>query len=156
MAYRPFLLLMGAALCGCGGHDGGSSGQYDAELQHCVDVTNQYRATNGKPPLTRSAALEAFAAEGAQSDAASGSPHGHFIATQGGGVASAENEVPGWDISFGGGTISGVIDSGLQMMWDEGPGGGHYENMNSSDFTELGCGIYVTGANQVWVVLDFA
>ena len=72
------------------------------------------------------------------------------------GDGEAENEVPGWDISFGGGTISGVIDSGLQMMWDEGPGGGHYENMNSSDFTELGCGIYVTGANQVWVVLDFA
>jgi uncharacterized protein YkwD len=129
---------------------------YETELQHCVDVINQYRATNGKPALARSSALEAYAAAGAQSDSASGSPHGHFIATQGGGVAWAENEIPGWDMSYGGGSVSGVIDGGLQMMWDEGPGGGHYENMNSGSYTQVGCGIYVTPANEVWVVQDFA
>ena len=128
---------------------------YETELQHCVDVINQYRATNGKPPYARSAALEAYAAVGAQSDAASGTPHGHFMATQGGGVAMAENEIPGWDMSFGGGTVSGVIDGGLQMMWEEGPGGGHYENMNGG-YTQVGCGIYVTPANEVWVVQDFS
>ncbi|MBI5479427.1 MAG: hypothetical protein HY906_11250 [Deltaproteobacteria bacterium] len=94
---------------------------YEAELQHCVDVINQYRATNGRPPYTRSAAIEAYAAEGAQYDSQHGSAHGHFMATQGGGVAWAENEIPGWDMSFGNGSVMGVIDEGLQMMWDEGP-----------------------------------
>jgi uncharacterized protein YkwD len=129
---------------------------YEAELQRCVDVTNQYRATNGKSPLARSAALEGYAAEGAQYDAARNSPHGHFMATNGGGIAWAENEIPGWDTSWGNGTVIGVVDEGLEAMWDEGPGGGHHDNMNSSDFTELGCGIHVTGNGEVWVVQDFA
>ena len=128
---------------------------YEAELQHCVDVINQYRATNGKAPLSRSSAIEAYAAEGAQYDSAHGSAHGHFMATNGGGVAWAENEIPGWDTSFGNGSVLGVVDEGLQMMWEEGPGGGHHDNMNGS-YTEVGCGIFVTGSNEVWVVQDFA
>lgn len=129
---------------------------YEAELQRCVDVTNQYRATNGKAPLTRSAALETYAAEGAQYDSEHGSPHGHFMATNGGGVAWAENEIPGWDVGWGDGTVMGVVEAGLEAMWDEGPGGGHHDNMNSSNHTQLGCGIYVTPANEVWVVQDFS
>jgi hypothetical protein len=40
-------------------------------------------------------------------------------------------------------------------MWAEGPGGGHYDNMASSRYTRLGCGIYVSPGEAVWVVQDF-
>jgi len=93
--------------------------------------------------------------EGAAYDAARNAPHAHFMATNGGGIALAENEVPGWDLEFGNGTVMGVVEAGLAAMWDEGPGGGHHDNMNSRTFTELGCGIYVTSRGEVWVVQDF-
>jgi len=125
---------------------------YEAELQHCVDVINEYRATVGKGPLGRASDLEACASEGAQSDSATGSPHGHFISTGGcGGIAYAENECPDWPISMG---LIGIIDQCLAMMWDEGPGGGHYENM-IGPYSSVGCGIYVTTGGGVWCVQDF-
>jgi len=40
-------------------------------------------------------------------------------------------------------------------MWGEGPGGGHYENMASRSYSEVGCGIYVTPSRDVWIVQDF-
>jgi hypothetical protein len=40
------------------------------------------------------------------------------------------------------------------MMWDEGPGGGHYDNI-AGDQKEAGCGIYVTPSGAVWVIQDF-
>jgi hypothetical protein len=121
--------------------------------QHCVDVINQYRATIGRPPLARSAALDQCASQGAQADSQSGWPHGHFSQTNGcNGVAWAENEIPGWPGGPSG--VMQVIDEGLQMMWEEGPGGGHYENM-SGDSTQVGCGVFVTGSGDVWVVQDF-
>jgi hypothetical protein len=46
-----------------------------------------------------------------------------------------------------------VIQQGLAMMWAEGPGGGHYENMRGS-YTQLGCGVFVNG-NEITVVQDF-
>ena len=125
-----------------------------SDLAHCVDVINSYRAKVGAKPYARSAALEAFAAEGAKEDSVSGSPHGHFMSTSGGGVAWAENEIPGWPADGSGG-VRGVIDDGLKMMWDEGPGGGHHDNMASGEYTEAGCGLFVTADKQVWVVQDF-
>jgi hypothetical protein len=47
-----------------------------------------------------------------------------------------------------------VIDEGLKMMWAEGPGGGHYENIKGSH-TKAGCGCFVTSSNNAWVVQDF-
>lgn len=128
------------------------SGETDDD-RHCVDVINGYRAKVGKPPLARSAALEAFATEGAKSDAATGTPHGHFTATSGGGVAWAENEVPGWPLADSG-SVRAVIDEGTKAMWDEGPGGGHYENI-IGDWTQVGCGTFVTASGDVWVTQDF-
>jgi len=124
-------------------------------LQHCVDDINSYRAMIDLPPYARSSALEAFAATGAQSDSQTGEAHGHFISTNGGdGIASAENEIPGWPLSQYGSTTA-VVDQGMQMMWAEGPGGGHYENMASTQYTQVGCGIYVTSDDSVWVTTDF-
>jgi uncharacterized protein YkwD len=124
-------------------------------LQHCVDVINSYRAQISVPAYARSSSLEAFAATGAQSDSQTGEAHGHFVSTNGGnGIAYAENEVPGWPLDQYG-SITDVIDQGMQMMWAEGPGGGHYDNMASTDYTQAGCGTYVTSDGDVWITTDF-
>ncbi len=105
----------------------------------------------GAPPVSRSAELEAFANEGARQDAASRSPHGHFSSENGGGIAWAENEIPWWD--GGPGDVMRVVREGLEAMWSEGPGGGHYENMKG-DYGLLGCGIHA-GNGEITVVQDF-
>lgn len=130
------------------------AGQWSDERAYCVEVLNELRAQASRPPLTRSAALETCATAGAQSDAASGSPHGHFVATGGcGGTTFAENETPGWPLqNFG--SVREVIRASAQMMYDEGPGGGHHDNI-VGDYTEVGCGIHVTDADAVWVVHNF-
>ena len=124
------------------------------DLQHCVDVINKYRASIGAKPYARSSELEAFATEGAKEDSKSGEPHGHFMATSGGGVAWAENEIPGWPKGDYGG-VTGVVDEGCKAMWDEGPGGGHHDNMASHEYTQVGCGIFVTASGDVWITQDF-
>jgi hypothetical protein len=40
-------------------------------------------------------------------------------------------------------------------MWGEGPGGGHYENMSSNEYTAVACGFHDTGSGGVWAVQDF-
>jgi len=128
-------------------------GGTNSDLMHCVDVINSYRAMVGKPPLARSSSLEDYAAVGAMQDGISGNPHGHFIATSGGGVASAENEVPRWPLAnFG--DVATVIERGTAAMWSEGPGGGHYENIVGS-YTAVGCGVYVSSDGLVTVTQDF-
>jgi uncharacterized protein YkwD len=131
------------------------AGEYEAERQHCVDVINGYRSSIGKPALARSADLEACAAEGALYDSQHPSPpHAHFRSTGGcGGTAYGENEIPGWPLNMYG-SIMATIDEGTAMMWGEGPGGGHYENI-TGDYTRVGCGIYVDTSEGVWVVQDY-
>jgi hypothetical protein len=152
---------------GANGSGGGSSSSQDngsgedsggpvasSDGQYCVDQLNVYRAKVGAAPFTRSDALQTFATDGAKSDSQSNQPHGHFIATNGGGIAFAENEVPGWpQARFG--SVRAVIDGGLKMMFGEGPGGGHYENMTNKSYTQGGCGVYVTSQSEVWVTMDF-
>lgn len=120
------------------------------DAAYCVEVINGYRARAGAPPLARSAALEAFAMRAAEHDGRSGRRHGYFSQTSGGGVAWAENEIPGWP-----GDVRKVIAEGTEMMWDEGPGGGHHDNLASKRFKEVGCGIYVTPSKKVWITQDF-
>jgi uncharacterized protein YkwD len=145
-----------ASSSGSGGSTatGDDAGSADV-LQRCVDDINSYRATINVPAYTRSSSLEAFAATGAESDGQSGSPHGHFISTNGGnGVAFAENEVPGWPLAQYG-SVSDILDQGMLMMWAEGPGGGHYDNMASTQYTQAGCGTYTTSDGNVWITTDF-
>jgi uncharacterized protein YkwD len=123
----------------------------EAELTFCVSETNRYRATLGLSGLTRSGALEAYAAAGAQEDGLAHAPHQHYRSTQGGGLlARAENEISAWPATS---SVHVVIQQGLAMMWAEGPGGGHYETMRGP-YTQLGCGVFVNG-NEITVVQDF-
>jgi len=147
----------GGGADGGSGADGGnaadaSSAMWEAELVYCIDETNRYRGLADLPPLTRSAPLEAYAADGAEIDQESGEPHKHFLDTQGGGVASAENEIPRWPVSMFG-SVHNVIREGIDMMMDEGEGGPHHDAI-LGPYQRLGCGIYRSG-DIVTVVQDF-
>ena len=147
-----------ALTAACSSSNGSSSGDplapsnptnFESELTFCVTETNRYRTTLGLSPLTRSRSLEAYAAAGAQEDGLAHVAHQHFRSTNGGGVAFAENEIPWWSS----GSVQAVTQQGLAMMWAEGPGGGHYENMRGP-YSQLGCGVFVNGG-EITVVQDF-
>ena len=154
----------GGGAVGGGGGGGGGGGMIDAPanqsaLQFCVSETNRYRAMNGKPALTESAQLEAYAATGAMYDFTNG-PHAHFSATSGGGIAFAENECPvqgNWMIQPGQ-SMNDVVGNCVAAFYAEGPGSdysthGHYINM-MGPYGTLGCGIYQMGTG-VTIVQDY-
>jgi len=128
--------------------------QYDAELQHCVDAINGYRKTKSLPALARSTALESFSGKAAASDASTKKPHGYFIQTKGGpGISTAQNEIPGWPMAQYKSLVS-ILDAGTKMMWNEGPGGGHYEAI-AGKYSSVGCGIHVNADGSTWITQDF-
>jgi hypothetical protein len=141
------------------GRDGSGSGSATTPLQICVQETNNYRAMNGKPALTESSALEAYAATGAMYDFTNG-PHAHFTSTSGGGIAYAENECPvqgNWMLPPGG-DMGMLVRQCIAAFYAEGPGTdymthGHYINM-MGPYGSLGCGIYQMG-NGVTIVQDY-
>jgi hypothetical protein len=143
-------LLVCALLAGCGG-GGGDSGT-EAAHQACVDYTNMYRIGNGRPAVTRSDELELYADEGAEHDFST-QAHDHFSSTSGGGIAFAENECPHWDLSFGGGDLTMLVEACIDAFVGEGPGGGHYENV-MGNYGTLGCGIYAEGTD-VTILQDY-
>lgn len=116
------------------------------EYQLCVDLINGYRATVGSPALARWTDAEGCSDSEAQSDSETGTPHGAF----GQCGESAQDECPGWS-----GSPTEVITGCLQLMWDEGPGGGHYENMKSTSSTRVACGFHTTAGGDVWSVQNF-
>jgi hypothetical protein len=120
----------------------------------CLDTINAYRATLGLKAVARSPSLEAFADQGARYDSELGKAHAHFGAFSKGAVPSdAENAIPGWPLKNYK-TVAKVVGEGAKMMWAEGPGGGHYENIKGSH-AAVGCGIYVNPAGGVWVIHNF-
>ncbi|MFO8073990.1 MAG: CAP domain-containing protein [Polyangia bacterium] len=144
--------LAAALLAAAGCDDDG--GVDDPVLVYCADLINDYRLDHGLQPLERSAELERCASDGAFEDSQSGDPHGHFIETSGcQGAADAENEIPGWPLgSYE--SVESIIEAGTEMMMNEGPGGGHFENI-LGDHGSVGCGYHVTEDDAVWVVQDF-
>jgi hypothetical protein len=125
---------------------------FEEELQLCVDLVNQYRATVKQSRLKRSAELEAFAAKAAANDGLAHVGHQYFRRTHGGGVSHAENAIPWWPLASVGG-VRAALEQGLQMMWDEGARGGHYRNMTARH-SEVGCGIFVNHG-EVTIVQEF-
>jgi hypothetical protein len=94
-----------------------------------------------------------FSVEAARVDGEHHEAHRYFRATNGGnGTAMAENEIPWWTLSRYG-SVRTVIREGLAMMWAEGPGGGHYENM-VADYRAVSCGISIANG-EVTVTQDF-
>jgi uncharacterized protein YkwD len=123
-----------------------------ADLSFCVQETNRYRASVGLGALSQSAALESYAATGAQVDGRAHVAHSHFTNTSGGGVALAENVIPWWPLADYG-TVQEVMRQGLAQMWAEGQSGVHYKNITGR-YTQLGCGVFVDNG-EITVVQDF-
>ena len=149
--FVPALAALVATACGVATplSPGPPEAPYTAELRLCVDEINRYRASVGRPPLQRSTALEAFAAAAAEHDGTVHAAHDHFLRTNGGGTALAETEILWWR----GFALKDVIQQGLAQMWRVGPGGEHYDIL-SGPYTEVGCGIFVNGA-EMTVAQDF-
>ena len=114
--------------------------------QLCVNEVNRYRATNGKPALARWTAEETCADGQSKSDSASGTAHGAFGQCN----EFGQCECPGW-----GGPLETMIIGCLKAMWDEGPGGGHYDIMNSDSYTKVACGFYTMTSGKIWAVQDY-
>ncbi len=145
------LLLLAA----CGGSQGsatcalcGGSASYPASSESCVDHINALRASIGLGPLARWSDAESCADSEAESDSRTGNAHGAFKSCK----ELAQNECPGWGALAGAG---GIVPGCLDMMWAEGPGGGHHDAMASTSFTEVACGFHQTSSGAVWAVQDF-
>ena len=114
--------------------------------QDCVDEINRYRATLGLAPYARMQTSETCADGQAQSDSQTGQAHGAFTKCG----EYAQNECPGWP-----GATDKVIKDCLAMMWAEGPGGGHYENMRKASWRKVSCGLYTAPNGEVTAIQNF-
>ncbi|MBX3190473.1 MAG: hypothetical protein KF819_25965 [Labilithrix sp.] len=112
----------------------------------CVATINEYRKTMGLAPYARWAEAEACSDGQAKSDGDKNAPHGAFGKCQ----EQGQNECPGFA-----GTPEKMITKCLEMMWGEGPGGGHYEAMASTRYTKVACGFATTAKGSVWSVQNF-
>jgi hypothetical protein len=118
---------------------------FDTLRRACVDSINAYRASVGAPPVTLRDASSSCTDQQSARDGASGRAHGSF----GSCGESAQNECPGW-----GGDPGGSQQGCLKMMWAEGPGGGHYENMKNPRYRQVACGYANTGGGY-WMIQNF-
>jgi hypothetical protein len=114
--------------------------------QLCVDEINRYRATLGLRALERAADREGCADKQIRDDATSGKWHGTFGAC-GEALQNECNSSPT--------PKDKMIKGCLQGMWNEGPGGGHYEAMKNPSVTKVWCGFYTEPGGGVWSVQDF-
>lgn len=131
----------GSAPSGVGTKSTGAAGF----AQTCVDEINRFRATKSLPPLERWTEGESCADGQSAKDGRTGRAHGAFGTCN----EMGQNECPGW-----GGAPETMIKGCLQMMWDEGPGGGHYEAMASKRYTMVSCG-QAAGRGGTWSVQNF-
>jgi uncharacterized protein YkwD len=142
-----WLLLL---LVGCSGSGSGTTGTTgttnDPAVQHNLDVLNMYRAQNNAPALVLSSALNQFATKGTQDLAAGGTAHAHFMAASADGSiwnsgfcgGAGENQAPGWPLTP---DENGAVDAILKAMMDEGPGGGHHDNIVNPAYRSVGVGL---------------
>jgi hypothetical protein len=158
-----FLII---SMSGCGGSSPGTSSDTitsaggttlptaatATDLAFCVSETNRYRAFAGKSALSQSAALESYAATGAQVDANARVPHSHFQSTNGGSVALAENELLATALNLFG-TVQETMRQSIAAFYAEGPSGGHYQNLEGP-YTQVGCGVFIA-SGLITLVQDF-
>ncbi len=127
--------------------------------QHCLDTLNMYRAQNSAAPLVLDDTLSAFALAGSQELEQDNLPHKHFMDASSSGAiwtsgfchSAGENQAPGWPAA----DVDATIDAILKAMMDEGPGGGHHDNIVSTDFTRVGVGL-VVDSGSLWFTNDFS
>jgi hypothetical protein len=135
----------------------------DPLVRYNIDAINAYRARAGLGPYYYDVQITSFAVAGSQELASDHAAHAHFhCCSQGApgfGHARAENQgdpsgVPQMHPDpFTNGRMQ--IDMMLKMMMDEGPGGGHYDNMMSSRYRRVGVGLFYAGG-KLYMTNDFS
>ncbi len=135
----------------------------DPLVKYNVEQVNAYRARKKLPPLLYDAKISAFARRASERLARDHVPHAHFAANAKGapgfGSKAAENQgdpngVPRLDpdpLKNG----KKQIDLMLKLMWEEGPGGGHYDNMMNPAFRRIGVGLVYSGG-KLYLTNDFS
>ena len=134
----------------------------DPLVRYNVERVNGYRAQGGLPPLLYDARLSAFATSGSQRLGRDHVPHANFAENAGAqhfGSRSAENQgdprgVPTMDADPWR-NAQKQVDIMLKLMMDEGPGGGHYDNIMNPKLRRIGVGnVYVAG--RFYLTNDFS
>jgi uncharacterized protein YkwD len=151
----------GGGGAGGGGGGGGSSGPLDAHVQHNLETLNMYRAQAGAGALVVDSQLSTFSTTASMQLESTGMAHGYFAAQANSGAlwqqgfcsSAAENQAPGWPTDKG---IDATVDAILKAMMDEGPGGGHHDNILASQSTRVGVGLVVDGSGALWFTNDFS
>lgn len=128
------------------GSTGDVVGTGDDAHELCWSTINAYRKRDGLPPLERWTEAEACSDGEAKSDAEENRPHGAFPRCG----ELAQNECPGTP-----GPPEEGIPKCLALMWAEGKGGGHHDNMASTKYEKVACGVFVTSRGAVWSVQNF-
>jgi hypothetical protein len=135
----------------------------DPRVRYNVERVNAYRATKGLEPVLYDAKISAFARNGSERLSKDHVAHAHFMANAKGhpafGPRNAENQgdpngVPSLDADA---TTNGrkQIDIMLKLMFDEGPGGGHYDNMMNPRYRRIGVGL-VDAGGKMYMTNDFS
>lgn len=134
------------------------AGITQADIQYNLDRINAYRARAGVPPVALDAALCAFARQGSLELLQNHEPHGHFRKSDvwksgfQGGAAENQGDPNGWSA----GPVTKSVDEILKMMIDEGPGGGHHDNMLNPTYKRVGIGLVKDNAGQLYLTNDFS
>jgi hypothetical protein len=135
----------------------------DPTVRYNVEQINKYRKTKRLPPVLYDAKISAFATAASKRLAKDHVPHAHFAAKAKGapgfGSRTAENQgdprgVPAMDPD----PVKSrkkQIDIMLKLMFDEGPGGGHYDNMMNPHFRRVGIGNVDVGG-RMYMTNDFS
>jgi hypothetical protein len=134
----------------------------DPIVRYNVDQVNAYRAKGGLPPLLYDARMSAFATNGSRRLAQDHVAHANFAehaSAQRFGSRSAENQgdpggVPSMDRDPWR-NAQKQVDIMLKLMMDEGPGGGHYDNIMNPKLRRIGVGIVYVN-NRFYMTNDFS
>lgn len=136
--------------------------------EECLDIINQYRATEGTKPLTLAPETKQTCTDKqAAADLKSNKAHGHF----GDCGEFAQNSGPNINLSWKG-TESDIVNYYLKMMWDEKDlitSGkrdpekkedysyiGHYLNMSNTKYSSVACGIAKSSDGKTgWLNINF-
>jgi uncharacterized protein YkwD len=135
----------------------------DPLVRYNVERVNAYRLQKGLAPLLYDAKISTFAIHGSEQLSSDHTPHAHFASNAKGapgfGSRAAENQgdpagVPSLDPDR---TKNGPkqIDTMLKLMMDEGPGGGHHDNIMNAHFRRIGIGLHYAGG-KLYMTNDFS
>jgi len=137
----------------------------DRFARYNLDRINEYRAREGLVPLVLDAKLSAFALEGSRESKAGGPAHGHIAHAskdefeRAGFTKGFWAENQGWSSRVAPDATANEekqIAGLLQGMMNEGPGGGHHDNILSKGARRLGVGIVMDADGGITLTNDFA